>query len=205
MSTKVVKLFSLFLFLGSILILTSCAKEEPLISRKVLFGNPDKASLKISPDHQMISYLAPLNDVLNIWVAPFDAPENAVAVTNDTLRGIRIYFWSYNNEQILYLQDLGGDENWQLHAVNVKTKEDKILTPFEEIIGPDGQPVTMPNGKKLRPRANIQEVSYKYPDEILISLNNRNPQYFDIYKLNIITGELNMLVQNNRFAGFQSD
>ena len=205
MSSKVLKLFSLFLFLGSILILTSCAKEEPLLSRKVLFGNPDKSALKISPNHQMISYLAPLNDVLNVWVAPVDNPEKAVAVTNDTLRGIRIYFWSYNNEQILYLQDLGGDENWQLHAVNVGTKEDKNLTPFEEIIGPDGQPVTMPDGRKLRPRANMQEVSYKYPNEILIGLNTRNPQYFDIYKLNIISGELNMIQQNDRFAGFQTD
>lgn len=205
MSSKVLKLFSLFIILGSILILTSCAKEEPLIPRKVLFGNPDKSSLKISPNHQMISYLAPLNDILNVWVAPIDNPEKAVAVTNDTLRGIRTYFWSYNNEQILYLQDLGGDENWQLHAVNVKTKEDITLTPFEEIIGPDGQPVTMPDGRKLRPRANIQEVSYKYPNEILISLNTRNPQYFDIYKLNIISGELNMVQQNDRFAGFQTD
>ena len=205
MSSNVLKLFTIFLILGSILILTSCAKEEPLISRKVLFGNPDKSSLKISPNHQMISYLAPLNDVLNVWVGPVDDPENAVSVTNDTLRGIRIYFWSYNNEQILYLQDLGGDENWQLHAVNVNTKEDKILTPFEEIIGPDGQPVTMPDGRKLRPRANIQEVSYKYPNEILISLNTRNPQYFDIYRLNIISGLLNMIQQNDRFAGFQTD
>ena len=124
MRSKILNLFSIFIILGSILILTSCAKEEPLITRKVLFGNPDKASLKISRNHQMISYLAPLNDVLNVWVAPIDESENAVAVTKDTLRGIRIYFWSYNNEQILYLQDLGGDENWQLHAVNVNTKED---------------------------------------------------------------------------------
>jgi len=205
MRSKILNLFSTFLILGSILILTSCTKEEPLISRKVLFGNPDKSSLKISPNHQMISYLAPVNDVMNVWVAPLDNPEKATAVTNDTLRGIRIYFWSYNNEQILYLQDLGGDENWQLHAVNVNTKDDKTLTPFEEIIGPDGQPVTMPNGKKLRPRANIQEVSYKYPNEILISLNTRNPQYFDIFKLNTISGEMNMIQQNDRFAGFQTD
>jgi len=205
MSSKILKLFSIFLILGSVLVLTSCAKEEPLISRQVLFGNPDKASVKISPNHQMISYLAPLNDVLNVWVAPIDKPEDAVAVTNDTLRGIRIYFWSYNNEQVLYLQDLGGDENWQLHAVNVKTKEDVNLTPFEEIIGPDGLPVTMPNGNKLRPRANIQEVSYNFPNEILISLNTRNPQYFDVYRLNIITGDLNMIQQNDRFAGFQTD
>lgn len=200
--------FSLLLgvvFLSSIFVLTSCAKEEQLLSRKVLFGNPDKASLKISPNHQMISYLAPLNDVLNVWVAPINDPNNAVAVTKDTLRGIRIYFWSYNNEQIIYLQDLGGDENWQLHAVNVNTKEDKNLTPFEEIIGPDGKPVTMPDGKKLRPRAQIQEVSYNFPNEILIGLNTRNPQFFDVYRLNIINGDLKMIQQNDRFAGFQTD
>ena len=205
MKSNFLKLFSLLMILISTFVLTNCSKEETLISRKVIFGNPDKASLKISPNHQMLSYLAPLNDVLNVWVAPFDEPENAVAVTNDTLRGIRIYFWSYNNEQILYLQDLGGDENWQLHAVNVKTKEDNTLTPFEEIIGPDGLPVTMPNGQKLRPRANIQELSYKYPNEILISLNTRNPQYFDVYRLNIITGEMKMVQQNDKFAGFQTD
>jgi dipeptidyl aminopeptidase/acylaminoacyl peptidase len=205
MVNKIFKLFSVMIFLGSTFILTSCSKEEPLISRQVLFGNPDKASVKISPNHQMISFLAPLNDVLNVWVAPIDNPNNAVAVTKDTLRGIRIYFWSYNNEQIIYLQDLGGDENWQVHAVNVNTKEDKNLTPFEEIIGPDGNPVTMPDGKKLRPRANIQEVSYKFPNEILISLNTRNPQFFDVYSLNIISGDMKMVQQNDKFAGFQTD
>lgn len=205
MVNKIFKILSIMIFLFSTFIITSCSKEEPLISRQVLFGNPDKASVKISPNHQMISFLAPLDDVLNVWVAPIDAPNNAVAVTKDTLRGIRIYFWSYNNEQIIYLQDLGGDENWQVHAVNVNTKEDKNLTPFEEIIGPDGKPVTMPDGRKLRPRANIQEVSYKYPNEILISLNTRNPQYFDVYRLNIITGDMRMIQQNDKFAGFQTD
>ncbi|HEY7751167.1 MAG TPA: S9 family peptidase [Ignavibacteriaceae bacterium] len=199
------KILSIVFLLGSILIFTNCSKEEPMIARKVLFGNPDKASLKISPNHEYISYLAPLNDVLNVWVAPADDPNNAVAVTKDTLRGIRIYFWSYNNEQVIYLQDLGGDENWQVHAVNVKTKEDKTLTPFEEILGPDKQPITMPNGKKLRPRANIQEVSYKFPNEILIGLNIRNPQYFDVYRLNLMSSEMSMIQQNDKFAGFQTD
>jgi len=165
MSSKFFNLFSFFLFLGSILILTSCSKEEPLLSRKVLFGNPDKASLKISPNHQMISYLAPLNDVLNIWVAPIDNPEKAVVVTKDTLRGIRTYFWSYNNEQIIYLQDLGGDENWQVHAVNVDTKEDINLTAFEEIIGPDGQPCA--RGVTVHALTDLTGVTqYRVPQDI---------------------------------------
>ena len=205
MKNSILKILSIVLLLIPAILLTSCSKEEKLISRQVLFGNPDKASLKISPNHQMISFLAPVNDVLNVWVAPIDKPNEAVAITKDTLRGIRTYFWSYNNEQVIYLQDVGGDENWQVHAVNVDTKEDKNLTPFEEITGPEGKPVTLPNGKPLRPRAQIQEVSYKYPNEILIGLNTRNPQFFDIYRLNIIDGTLQMIQQNDRFLGFQTD
>jgi dipeptidyl aminopeptidase/acylaminoacyl peptidase len=205
MTHKIFVLFPTIFLLGSMFIVTSCSKEEPLITRQVLFGNPDKASLKISPNHQMISYLAPLDDVLNVWVAPLNDPNNAVAVTKDTLRGIRIYFWSYNNEQIIYLQDLGGDENWQVHAVNINTREDRNLTPFEEIIGPGKKPITLPNGKPMRPRANIQEVSYLFPNEILISLNTRNPQFFDVYRLNIISGDMRMIQQNDKFAGFQTD
>lgn len=180
-------------------------KETELISRKVLFDNPDKTSLSISPDGKYLSYLAPVNGVLNVWVAPKDDPSKAVAVTNDTLRGIRIYFWAYTNNRILYLQDLGGDENWQLHAVNIETKEDKNLTPFEEIPGPGGKPVTLPNGKKLRPTTQIQEVSYKFPEEILIGLNTRNPQYHDIYKINILNGQMTIAQQNDQFMGFQTD
>jgi dipeptidyl aminopeptidase/acylaminoacyl peptidase len=197
------------LFLPLILtFITGCKtemKETELIPRKVLFDNPDKAALRISPDGKHISYLAPVNGVLNVWVAPKDSPEQAVAVTNDTLRGIRIYFWAYTNDHILYLQDLGGDENWQLHAVNIQTREDMNLTPYEEIKGPDGKPITLPSGKVLRPTTQIQEVSYKFPDEILIGLNTRNPQYHDIYRINILTGQMTILQQNDQFMSFQSD
>lgn len=201
----------LFLGLMGLLIVAfmlSCApesKEVPLISRDLLFGNPDKASLQLSPDGQHISFLGPVNNVLNVWVAPSDAPQKAQPVTKDTRRGIRIYFWAYTNEHILYLQDLAGDENWQVHSVNIATKEDKNLTPFEEIQGPDGKPITLPNGKPLRPRAQIQEVSHKFSDEILIGLNNRNPQFHDVYRLNILTGEMKLVQANDRFLGFQTD
>ena len=180
-------------------------KEADLISRKVLFDNPDKASLSISPDGKYLSYLAPVNGVLNVWVAPKDDPSKALAVTNDTLRGIRIYFWAYTNNRILYLQDLGGDENWQLHSVNIETKEDKNLTPFEEISGPDGKPIRIPNGKKLRPTTQIQEVSYKFHEEILIGLNTRNPQFHDIYKINILNGLMTIVQQNDQFMSFRTD
>lgn len=193
---------------GMIMASLSCkqpGQEEPLISRDVLFGNPDKASFQISSDGKFISYLAPVNNVLNVWVAPVEEPEKAEPVTRDTNRGIRNYFWAYTNKHIIYVQDLGGDENWQVHAVDITTKEDRNLTPFEEIPGPDGKPITLPNGKPLRPRAQVTAVSHKFIDEILVGLNNRNPQFHDIYRLNILTGEMKMVQQNDGFLGFMTD
>src|SRR6478609_3221801 len=72
----------------------------PLIPRKVLFGNPDKAGAKISPDGKHISYLAPVKGVLNVWVAPVNDIAAAKAVTHDKKRGIRGYFWAYNSRHI---------------------------------------------------------------------------------------------------------
>jgi dipeptidyl aminopeptidase/acylaminoacyl peptidase len=205
MNSNYVKTTVLLLMMGFLFSCAPTAEEAKILSREVLFGNPDKASLMISPDGSKISYRAPLDGVMNVWVAPADDPGAAVAVTKDTLRGIRSYFWAYTNEHLIYIQDLGGDENWQVHAVHVDSKEDKNLTPFEEIIGPDGKPMTLPNGKLLRPRAQIQEVSHKFTDEILIGLNTRNARYHDIYRLNILSGEMEMIQKNDEFLGFQTD
>lgn len=205
MKSHFVKSFLLILIMSCFFSCTQQTGEAPLISREVLFGNPDKAGLNISPDGSKISFRAPLDGVMNVWVAPANDPAAAVAVTKDTLRGIRIYFWAYTNDHIIYLQDLGGDENWQVHAVNVDTKEDKNLTPVEEITGPDGKPLTLPNGKIMRPRAEIQEVSHKFVDEILVGLNTRVAQLHDIYRLNILNGEMKMIQQNDGFSGFQTD
>lgn len=205
MQKKIFLAMAILFLIMSIMSCKSSNKEVPLISRDILFGNPDKASLQISPDGKYLSFLAPVNNVLNVWVAPIDEPDKAAPVTKDTNRGIRVYFWAYTNQHIIYLQDLAGDENWQVHVVNIDTKEDKNLTPFEEIPGPDGKPVTLPNGKPLRPRAQIQAVSYKFTDEILIGLNNRNPQLHDLYRVNILTGDLKLIQQNDGFLGFQTD
>ena len=67
----------------------------PLIPRKTLFGNPDKASLQLSPDGAHLAYLAPYDGVLNVWVAPRDNLDAAQPVTHDTGRGIRFYLWAY--------------------------------------------------------------------------------------------------------------
>ena len=73
-----------------------------LIPRKILFGNPDRAMVHISPDGAHLSWLAPVDGVLNVWVAPRDDLTAARPVTRDAGRGIRFYGWSYTNQHIIY-------------------------------------------------------------------------------------------------------
>lgn len=99
---------------AAIFCIAGCAATEPeLIPRTVLFGNPVKASPRISPDGRMMAYLAPVNSVLNVFVKTI-GKEDDKAVTEDKFRGIRRYFWAEDSNHIMYLQDVGGDENWRL-------------------------------------------------------------------------------------------
>jgi dipeptidyl aminopeptidase/acylaminoacyl peptidase len=158
-----------------------------LIPREVLFGNPERAAARLSPDGSKLSFLAPVDNVLNVWVAPVGDLPAAKAVTNETKRGIRGYFWSYDSNYILYTQDKDGDEDWHVYAVNLATGETKDLTPLEKV------------------NAQIQGVSEKFPKEVLIGLNDRNKQLHDVYRVNIETGERTLVQENPGFAGFVAD
>ncbi len=148
-----------------------------LIPRSILFGNPVKTSPRISPDGKRMSYLAPVNDVLNVWVGTAGG-DDYQPVTQDKERGIRFYTWSADNKHILYVQDSGGNENWHLYATNLETHETRDLTPFENV------------------QARIIDSDKHFPDELLIGLNKDNPQVHDVYHLDLPTGELSLVAKN---------
>lgn len=154
-------------------------QEVEVIPRREFFGNPDRASVQISPDGTQISYLAPLDGVMNVWVAPRGDVSKARAVTADRGRGIRVYFWAYTSRHIIYLQDKNGDENWRAYSVDLTTGNEVDLTPLEGV------------------QARIQGVSRYFPEEILVGLNDRNPQLHDLYRINIVTGAREKVVENN--------
>ncbi|MGD9721552.1 MAG: alpha/beta fold hydrolase [Pirellulales bacterium] len=159
----------------------------PLVSRDILFGNPDKASAQLSHDGTKLSYLAPRDGVLNVFVAPVDDLAAAKAVTDDKYRGIRLYFWAYDNAHILYLQDKGGDEDFHLYRVDLASGDIKDLTPIDKVT------------------AQVVGLSEKFPGEILVGLNDRDPRYHDVYRVNIASGERKLVQQNPDFAGFVAD
>ncbi|MFO7882899.1 MAG: S9 family peptidase [Kosmotogaceae bacterium] len=161
--------------------------EVPIIPRKVLFGNPDKASPSISPDGKHIAFLAPKDGVLNVWIAPIENPDDARPITDDRKRGIRFYEWARTNQYLFYIQDKDGDENWHLFTVNIRNGKTHDLTPFENI------------------QVRILKSSPKFPKKIIVGINRRDPQWHDPYELNIETGKLEPMFENNGFADFEFD
>jgi dipeptidyl aminopeptidase/acylaminoacyl peptidase len=160
---------------------------EGLIPRKVLFGNPDKAAPQLSPDGKLLSYLAPVDGVLNIWVGPADKLGEAKPVTKERKRDIQSYFWAHTGRHVLYAQDTEGDENYHIWRVDLKSGDVTDLTPLKKV------------------RAQIIAVSHRSPEEILVGLNDRDPRYHDMYRLNVVTGAKDLVQKNTEFVGFLSD
>jgi dipeptidyl aminopeptidase/acylaminoacyl peptidase len=159
----------------------------PLIARDALLGNPSRAGGKISPDGKWLSWIAPHEGVLNIWIAPLQDREAAKRMTASTDRPISQYLWSPDSASLLYIQDKGGDENYLLYRVDVASGEETTLTPFENT------------------RVDLVGGSETIRDRILIGLNNRDPQFHDVHLLDLNSGELTLVYENNLYAGFMAD
>ncbi|HET7402682.1 MAG TPA: S9 family peptidase [Usitatibacter sp.] len=160
-----------------------------LIPRAVIFGNPERAGGRVSPDGRYVSFLAPRAGVLNIWVVERGKPlTDARAVTNEKVRPIRNHTWAANGEDILYTQDKGGDENFLLYAVNARTGAERLLTDYKAV------------------RVEIYHTSLQRPDEIVVGINDRDKAWHDPYLLNVRTGALKKLFDNTEhYSGFILD
>lgn len=173
------------------------SSKTGLIPRALLFGNPDRARAMLSPDGSMVSYLAPSKEkgVLNVWVAPAGKPGEARMVTRDQKRGVRSYQWAHTNSHILFSQDQDGDENWHVYCTAIATGATIDLTPFSEILGPDGKPLLGRNEKPLRPSARLVALSESAPTMAMVSVNNRDPRLHDLYKVDITSGAIEKMAE----------
>ncbi|WP_370866019.1 S9 family peptidase [Chondromyces apiculatus] len=161
--------------------------DANLIPRKVLFGNPERAAPRISPDGKHLAFLAPDQGVLNVWVAPIGDLKAAKVVTQDRKRGIRMFFWPFDGQHLVYLQDKDGDENFHIYAVDLKTNETKDLTPYEGA------------------RAEFGGLSEKIPGEIVVGLNDRDKKYHDLYRVSLKSGERKLIYKNEQFSEIITD
>jgi dipeptidyl aminopeptidase/acylaminoacyl peptidase len=160
----------------------------PIIDRELFFGPPVIAGGQLSPDGKYMSFLKVYKGTMNVWVKDASAAfESAHPLTSDTLRPIRNYFWSRDGKYILYVQDKGGDENFNVYAVNPSEK------PAAGQNIPTNRALTDYKGV----RTFIYAVPKSDPDALYIGLNDRDKKWHDLYKLKISTGEKTLLRQNS--------
>jgi dipeptidyl aminopeptidase/acylaminoacyl peptidase len=159
----------------------------PLIDREIFFDNPEIAGAQISPDGKFIAFRKPLKGTMNIWVKRADEPfDKARPLTNRTDRPVSSYFWSRDGKYILFVQDKGGDENFNVYAVN-----------------PAESPATsaeVPTARNLTEAKNVRAFIYGVPetdpDVIYVGLNDRDKAWHDVYKVKISTGERTLVMEN---------
>ena len=163
------------------------AALPPLIPRDVLFGLPERTAPALSPDGKRLAYLAPSNGSLSVWVRTIGATDDRV-VASDPKRPIRNAFWSPDGSRVLFLQDAGGDENFHLFAVDPAAPSTPTdLTPYPKT------------------RVGIESIDYAHPT-ILVQMNKRDPQLFDVYRLDPKTGAATLDTQNpGNASGFAED
>ena len=155
-----------------------------LIPLETLFGNPERALAQLSPDATRVAWVAPVDGVLNLWVAPLTTDghgidyDAATVVTKDRDRGIRRYMWAHDGRHILFLLDTGGDENWRLFDVDLETGLERLLTPFDDVA------------------VQLLWGDQQHPNDILVGINKDNPELHDLYHLDLTTGALTKRADN---------
>ncbi len=159
------------------------AQMPPLVDRELFFGNPEIGGAQISPDGKYIAFIKPLNDVRNVWVKGVNESfDKAKPLTNEGKRPVGGFFWSWNN-QILFVKDNAGDENFNVYTVN-----------------PQDAASDVPPAKNLTNAAKVQTQIYSVPktepDYIYIGINDRDAAWHDLYKVKISTGEKTLLRKN---------
>jgi dipeptidyl aminopeptidase/acylaminoacyl peptidase len=163
-------------------------ENAALFPRRVIFGDPERSIVRISPDGTRVAFRAPVDGVLNLWVAPLDRIEEASPVTSVTDRNLGPWIvWMRDNRHVVFFREAAGDENWRAWRIDLETGDVRPLTP--------GPGVT----------CYVQQSSRHFPSELLIAHNERDKRYFDIYRVNIATGESALVQLNEAFRNHFTD
>ena len=161
--------------------------DTPLIPRDHLFGNPTRTGGRISPDGKWVSWMAAWEGVMNVFMAPAEDETDVRRMTSAKDRPIPTYFWAPDSQSLLYIRDKEGDENYLLYQVDLTGEKETCLTPFENT------------------RVQIVGASDTIKDKLLVGLNNRDARFHDVHMLDLTSGDLALVFENNDWAGFNAD
>lgn len=168
-----------FILSLSILLLTSMLSAQTKTKQIPLedfFKNPEKSSYQISPDGSHYSFMAPVDSRMNVFVQEIGSGK-AIQVTFEKDRSVAGYTWG-NKDRLIFLKDNAGDENYKLFGVDKNGKNLKGLTDFDKVL------------------TQIIDDLPNSDEHMIIGMNKRDPQIFDPYRINIVTGKMEILAEN---------
>jgi dipeptidyl aminopeptidase/acylaminoacyl peptidase len=168
--------------------------EFPILPLEFLMAPEEFTAPQISPDGQWISYIAPLNGTPNLFVAEPGDLSNSRPVTRHTDAGVRatdvsgnvLYRWHWDSSSIIYPKDYDGDENWDIHIVDIAGGQDRNLTPIKD------------------KSVELLAYSRQFPNEALITIGVFGQNQPDVYRLNLDTGEKQLVMEHGEFIGFMA-
>ncbi|MCC3246468.1 S9 family peptidase [Methylocystis sp. WRRC1] len=159
----------------------------PLIPRRTFFENASASSPQLSPDGRWLAWLAAVDGVMNIWVAPRDDLTRARALTRQTDRPIFTHWFARTNEHVLFLKDRDGDENYNLWCVGLDGAA-RNLTPCPDLF------------------AILLGMHHDDPHLVAVGMNDRDARWHDLYIVDIRTGERRLVYENtDEIASFVVD
>jgi hypothetical protein len=121
-------------------------------------------------------------------VAPSDNPSLSRPLTTDTKRPLQRYSWAPDSRSILFVNDNDGDENYRLFSVATDGG------PVRSLLETSGAQVS------------IEAISTRVPNRIVVSINDRDPKWPDLYSIDLRTGERSLLLRNDgHFVKFLFD
>jgi dipeptidyl aminopeptidase/acylaminoacyl peptidase len=158
-----------------------------LLPRSSLFGESGRGAAKISPDGRTIAFSAPLAGVDNIWIAPAGDVAAATTATSDAGAGIRQFHWARDSRHLIIERDNGGDERWCFYSLELATGATIRISP------------------SAAGETRLVALSDEFPLEIVVEINDRDPRYFDLHRINLASGAAQRLETNHRFTWFHAD
>lgn len=146
------------------------------IPMRDFFRHPERAHYRISPDGVTLAFMQPWERRMNIFVQPSSGGD-PLRITSERDRDIPGYFWK-GPDRLVYTRDVGGDENDHVVVVDRRGGDSRDLTPFADV------------------KAVIVDALDEFPDRLLVGLNRRLPEVFDVYDLDLASGKLTLVAEN---------
>ncbi|MFK8056844.1 MAG: alpha/beta fold hydrolase [Saprospiraceae bacterium] len=198
MSRFLLLAFSVLTFMSISKAQSSNSGLPPLIDRSIFFDDPEISGAKLSPDGKWMTFMKPYSATpgeegeRNVWIKSIGEAFEAARPLTANDRPIPGYFWSHDSKYIMYVQDAGGDENYHVYAIDPSTSSGNSASAKT---GDLPVPRALTSGENVR--AQITSVPRSKPGVIFVGLNDRDPQFHDLYEVSIADGSRKLIYQND--------